>query len=328
MNTLTLACGAYDRVRPLFDGRVQVPGVRLLCLAMPSEQSFPRAVARAEFDVSELSLSAQLIQVSRGEAAYVALPIPVARAFRHGCIYIRTDAGIACAKDLERRVVGLPEYGMTAGLWLRGILAEDHGVMLDSIRWRTAGTNVPGRRERLSLELPPSFDVRALADGATLNDALLAGDIDAALSPTPPRAFTDGDSRVTRLFINPRQAAEDYHRRTGFFPTMHLIGVRREILERDRWLGRALYEAFANAKLLAESEWEATLAASSPATMFPFLAEEWTAMKALLGADPWCYGVRANRAELETVCRWSFAQHLSRHLVTLHEFFDVATLDT
>jgi 4,5-dihydroxyphthalate decarboxylase len=326
--TLTLACGAYDRVRPLLDGRVEVAGVRLLALPMPSEQSFPRAVTRAEFDVSELSLSSQIVQVSRGEAAYVALPVPVARAFRHGCIYIRRDAGIAAPKDLEGRAVGIPEYGMTAGLWLRGILADEHGVAVDAIRWRTAGTNAPGRKERLPLELPPELDVRPLPDGATLNEALLSGELDAALSPTPPRAFTEGDGRVLRLFTEPREAAEAYHRRTGFFPIMHLIGVRREILARDPHLGLLLYQAFAEAKRVAEAEWETIIAASSPATMLPFLAEEWSAMRALLGPDPWRYGVRANRAEIDTLCRWSHAQHLSRRLVTRDELFDGATLVT
>src|SRR4051812_45897626 len=112
MITLTLACGDYDRVRPLFDGRVTVEGARIVPVKMATEQTFPRAVTRAEFDVSELSLSSQLVQISRGEAQYVAIPVPVSRAFRHGCIYLRADAGIATPKDLEGRRVGIPEYGM------------------------------------------------------------------------------------------------------------------------------------------------------------------------------------------------------------------------
>jgi 4,5-dihydroxyphthalate decarboxylase len=326
--TITLACGDYDRVRPLFDGRVVVEGARIVPVPLPSEQTFPRAVTRAEFDVTELSLSSQLIQLSRGEAQYAALPVPIARAFRHGCVYLRADAGIATPKDLEGRRVGIPEYGMTMGLWLRGILAEDHGVAVNGIAWRTAGTNAPGRRERLALELPPGLEVQPLADGATLNAALLAGEIDAILSPTPPDAFAAGDPRVTRLFPDPRGAAEAYCRRTGFFPTMHLVGIRRDVLDRAPWLGRGLFDAFAQAKRLAEAEWTTSLAKSSPATMFPFLAEEWDAMRVLLGADPWRYGVAANRTEWEALCRWSHAQGLARRVLALDEVFADTTLGT
>jgi 4,5-dihydroxyphthalate decarboxylase len=326
--TLTLACGAYDRVRPLLDGRVAVEGARIAALPLASEQTFPRAVTRAEFDVTELSLSSQIMQVSRGDAPYVALPVFVARAFRHGCIYLRRGAGIATPKDLEGRRVGIPEYQMTLGLWLRGILADDHGVAVNGIAWRTAGTNAAGRKERLPLELPPGMDVRPLPEGATLNAALLAGEIDAILSPTPPAAFAAGDPRVARLFPDPRAAAEDYFRRTRLFPVMHVIGVRRDVLARAPGIGRALFDAFLAAQRMAEREWETALAASSPATMFPFLAEEWAAMHALLGADPWRQGVSANRGELEAVCRWSAAQHLARRHLAVEELFDPATLDT
>jgi 4,5-dihydroxyphthalate decarboxylase len=324
--TLTLACGAYDRTRALLDGRVPVAGARLAAVALASEQSFPRAVGRAEFDVSELSLSSQLIQVSRGEAPYVALPIFVSRAFRHGCIYLRAAAGIATPQQLEGRRVGIPEYQMTLGLWLRGILADEHGVDVNGIQWRTAGTNTAGRRERLPLELPPGMDVRPLPEGATLNAALLAGEIDAVFSPTPPDAFTAGDPRVTRLFADPRGAAEAFHRRTGFHPIMHVIGVRREVLARTPGIGRALLEAFEASKRRALEEVSAQLASSSPATMLPFQAEDWAAARALLGPDPYPYGVATNRAELEAVCRWSAAQHLARRRLAIEELFDPETL--
>lgn len=316
MITLTLACGGYDRVRPLFDGRVAIEGVTLACLALPSEQSFPRAVGRAEFDVTELSAASQIVQVARGANAYVALPIPVARAFRHGCIYLRAGAGIATPKDLEGRRVGIPEYGMTMGLWLRGILAEDHGVDVNGIAWRTAGTNAPGRKERLALDLPEQMDVRPLPEGATLNAALLAGELDAVLSPTPPDAFAAGDPRVTRLFPDPRAAAEAWHARTGLFPIMHLIGIRRDVLDRAPWLAPALCDAFERAKRIAAAEWEASLAKSSPATMFPFLAEAWPAAR-----DLWRDGLAANRAEFEAMGRFARNQHLTRAVVTPEALF-------
>jgi 4,5-dihydroxyphthalate decarboxylase len=326
--TLTLAVGAYDRVRPILDGRVGVAGAKLAAVPLPSEQTFPRAVTRAEFDVTELSLSSQILQVSRGEGAYVALPVFVARAFRHGCIYLRTEAGIRTPKEMEGRRVGIPEYQMTLGLWLRGILADAHGVAVNGMAWRTAGTNSPGRKERLPLELPPGLDVRPLPAGATLNDALLAGDIDAILSPTPPRAFAEGDPRITRLFPDPRAAAEAWFREARMFPIMHLVGVRRDVLARHPGIARALFDAFAAAQAMAEAEWEDRLASSSPATIFPFLAEDWATAKSVLGPQPWRHGVAAERAQVETLCRWSLAQGLARRLVGVEELFAAETLGT
>ncbi|WP_439595067.1 ABC transporter substrate-binding protein [Falsiroseomonas sp.] len=319
MLTLTVACAPYDRVRALFDGRVRIPGVRLVQVPIHSEQSFPRAFSRAEFDVTELSLSSHLLQLSRGEAAYAAIPAFVSRAFRHGCIYLRANAGIRTAKDLDGRRVGIPEYQMTLGLWLRGILSDDHGVEVNGIAWRTAGTNAAGRRERLPLELPPGMDVQPIP--GTLNEALLAGELDAILSPTEPAAFAAGDPRVVRLFPDPRAAARDWHRRTGFHPIMHLIGIRQDILGREPSLAPRLMEAFAEAKRLALADIEADLRHSSLTQMLPFHAEEWAATKALLGPDPWTYGIAANRAELEAICRWSHAQHLSRRRLAVAEVF-------
>lgn len=328
MRTLTVACAPYDRVRALFDGRVTVPGARLVPVPIHSEQSFPRAFSRAEFDVTELSLSSQLVQLSRGEGEYVAIPAFVSRAFRHGCVYLRADAGITDAKGLEGRRVGIPEYQMTLGLWLRGILADDHGVDVNGIAWRTAGTNQAGRKERLPLELPPGMDVRPLPAGATLNQALLDGEIDAILSPTEPLAFAAGDRRVTRLFPDPRAAAIAFHRRTGFHPIMHVIGIRRAVLEQDPGLARRVYDGFLAAKRIGLEEMEADLRHSSLSLMLPFLAEEWAATRALLGDDPWTYGVAANRADLEAICRWSHAQHLSRRRLVVEDLFAADTLDS
>jgi 4,5-dihydroxyphthalate decarboxylase len=324
--TLTVACAPYDRTRALFDGRVGIQGVRLVHVPIHSEQSFPRAFGRAEFDVTELSLSSHLLQLSRGQAAYAAIPAFVSRAFRHGCIYVRTAAGISEARQLAGCRVGIPEYQMTLGLWLRGILADDHGVEVNGLRWRTAGTNAAGRRERLPLELPQGMDVQPIP--GTLNDALLAGEIDAILSPTEPAAFAAGDPRIARLFPDPRGAASAWHRRTGFHPIMHLVGIRQEIVAREPGLARRLYDAFLEAKRLALADIEADLRHSSLSQMLPFHAEEWAATKALLGPDPWTYGVAANRAELEAICRWSHAQHLSRRRLAVEEVFAGGTLDS
>ncbi|MBR0655458.1 substrate-binding domain-containing protein [Plastoroseomonas arctica] len=324
---LTFACFPYDRVRPLIDGRVRVEGAALLPIPLPSEESFPRAHNRAEFDVSELSLSSYLMQLGRGESPYVAIPAFVSRAFRHNAIYVRAGAGIDDPKALEGRRVGIPEYQMTLGLWVRGILAEDHGVETDRIAWRTAGTNAPGRKERLPLVMPPHMDVAPLPAGMTLNAALLDGSIDAIVAPSPPAAFTAGDPRIARLFPDAKAAEMGWHRRTGMHPIMHVIGIRRDVLARDPNLARRLLDGFQAARTMALEEMERAVAASFAPTMLPWLEQAWAETRAVLGAGLWSHGVAANRPALEAVCRWSLAQHLSPRALTVEELFAPGTAE-
>ena len=204
---LTVACADYDRTRPILDGRVGIEGCRVIPVAIEPEDSFPRAVSRAEFDVSELSVSSYLLQHSRGECPYIAIPAFLSRSFRHDCYYVRADSGIRQPKDLEGRLVGVPEYQMTLALWGRGILQDEYGVDFRKLRYRTGGTNKPGRKERLPLRLPDHMDVKPIAADRSLNEMLLAGEIDAIMSPGPPKAFVDGHPNVQRL--NPIRSGED-----------------------------------------------------------------------------------------------------------------------
>ncbi|MES2710093.1 MAG: hypothetical protein V4653_00785 [Pseudomonadota bacterium] len=327
MARVTFACFPYDRVRPLIDGRVRVEGTELLPIPLPSEESFPRAHNRAEFDVSELSLSSYLMQLGRDESPYVAIPAFVSRAFRHNAIYVRVGAGIDGPGALEGRRVGIPEYQMTLGLWVRGILADDHGVATDRIAWRTAGTNAAGRKERLPLVLPPHMDVAPLPAGATLNAALLAGEIDAIVSPSPPAAFAAGDTRIARLFPDAKAAEIAWHRRTGMHPIMHVIGIRRDVLARDPGLARRLLDAFHAARAIALAEMEQAIAASFAPTMLPWLEQAWAETKVVLGPDLWSHGVPTNRASLEAVCRWSLTQHLSPRALDVEALFAPGTTD-
>ena len=205
---LTVACWDYDRTCALLDGRVGVDGCRVIPVTIGPEDAFPRAVSRAEFDVSELSLSSYLLQLTRGDCPYVAIPVFLSRGFKHDCYYVRADAGINEPKDLEGRLVGVPEYQMTLALWGRGILQDEYGVDFRKLRYRTGGANKPGRKERLPLRLPDHMDVAPVGPERCLNDLLLAGELDAIMSPGPPRAFSDGHPNVRRLMKTLRIGAE------------------------------------------------------------------------------------------------------------------------
>lgn len=322
--TLSVACWDYDRTLAVLDGRVGVDGWRVSPTAAPPGELFPLAVGTAPHDVTEMSLSSYLIQLSRGEGAYVAVPVFVSRAFRHGAIYVRADAGIEAPKDLEDRLVGVPEYQMTLAVWVRGILADEYGVDLRRLRTRTAGLARPGRKERLPLELPADMDVAPAPEGSWLDDLLLRGEIDAVIGPPPP-SFIAGDDRVRRLIAEPKEAEIDYFRRTGIFPPMHAIGIRRSLAEAHPGLPAAVFRAFAEAKRLAMAENAAIAIASANKVTLPWFGDEWEATRALMGEDFWPYGVEANRAALEALCRYSHEQHLSARRLDPEELFHPET---
>ena len=313
---LSLACGAYDRTLPLADGRVRVEGIDLTAIPLPVEEIFYRTATYREFDVSEFSFSSYLLTRERG-APFVAIPVFPSRAFRHNGIYVNADAGIAEPKDLVGRIVGVPEYQVTAAVWIRGILAEHHGVPVESVRYRTGGLYAPGRVEKVSIE-PPGVEIRPIGPAETLGQLLVDGEIDAIYTPRVPPEFSCGDPRIRRLFPDPRDAETAYFRRTGIFPIMHTIVVRRDVYERDRWVARSLVKAFEEAKAIATS---ALLETAASAAALPFAYQDAEELVALMGRDYWPYGLEANRTVLETLVRYSHEQGLIAERPEVDELF-------
>ena len=318
---LSLACWDYDRARAVLDGTVGIDGCRLDCHALPTSTLFPLAVGEARFDVTEMSLSSYILQVARGEGAYIAIPVFLSRAFRHNGFVVRRDAGIETPKDLEGRRVGVPEYQMTAALWMRGILADEYGVDTDRLIYRTGALEQGVRKDRLTLDLPAHMDVQPIAEGETLQSLLLAGELDAVMAPKPLAALVAGDGRVARLFPDFAAVEQTYHRKTGFFPIMHVVGLRKSLADRHPWLPKALYGAFTEARDLALKRLEEIWLGSANRLSLPFFHADMEQTRAVMGADFWSYGFRDNQAELDAMCRYSETQHLAPRRVAPEELF-------
>ncbi|MEM6971571.1 MAG: 4,5-dihydroxyphthalate decarboxylase [Pseudomonadota bacterium] len=324
---LSLATWDHDRVMALHDGSVSVPGVAFESHILPTGTLFPIAVQEARFDVTELSVSSYILQLSRGITTYTAIPAFVSRAFRHNGFFARWDSGIASPADFTGRRIGVPEYQMTAALWMRGILSDDYGVHPEDIRWRTGALDEGVRHERLALTLPDDMTVTPIADGETLESLLLAGEIDGLLAPKPPRAFMAGDRRITRLFPDYEAAERSWHARTGFFPIMHLIAVRRSLVEANPWLPATLMAGFTEARDRAVDRLRDMWLGSANRLSLPWMGASLERTLAEMGPDFWSYGVEANRAELEAICRYSLDQHLSARPVAVDEMFDASVME-
>jgi len=322
---LSLACWNYDRTRALFDGRVRADGIDLTCLDLPVEETFFRMLRHHEFDVAEMSLSSYVVSLADADPQFVAIPIFPSRFFRHSCIYVHAGAGISRPEDLAGRLVGTPEYQMTAPVWIRGILSDEYGVAAASVTYATGGLEEPGRPEKLTLDLPPAIRIRRIGPAQTLSAMLAAGEIDALYTARTPSSFLAGDGRVRRLFEDFAGVEREYYRRTRMFPIMHTIVIRRAVYERHRWIAQSLVKAFHAAKTLAYEEFNQTAALK---IMLPWLPAHLEDTRREMGDDFWSYGLAANAGVLDTFLRYSHEQGLSPRRLAPDGLFAPETLES
>jgi ABC-type nitrate/sulfonate/bicarbonate transport system substrate-binding protein len=315
---LTLACGDYDRTRALSEGTIRPDGIELTYLRLPVEETFFRMMRHREFEVAEMSLSSYVVSLREDPAPFVALPVFTSRMFRHGSLYCHADSGIRGPEDLRGKVVGTPEYQLTACVWMRGILGERHGVPFDSVHYVTGGQERTGRIEKAKVELPGSVRLTAAPPDRTLSAMLADGEIDALCTPRVPSPFAAGDPRVRRVFPDVVASEKEYYAATGIFPIMHVVAVRRDTYERHRWVAQSLYKAF----LAARDEAYGNLYDTSALRfMLPWLTPQLEEARSLMGADYWSYGLEENRTVLETFLRYHHEQGLSRRLWAPEELF-------
>lgn len=319
---ITLACGPYDRTRALFDGQVAIEGCDVNFLALSPEEVFYRAFTGGEFDAAELSFSTYLIQTSRGECDYVGIPAFVSRAFRHSALYVRSDR-INTPQDLRGARVGVPEYQVTAAVWVRGILEDEYGVAPREIAWVTGGVEQLGRHEKIPIKLPD--DIRVEQAVRPLAEMLADGEIDAILAPRAPSCFDKEAAHVKRLFQDFRAVEASYFQKTGIFPIMHLVGVKKSLVEKHPWLPGSLFKAFEQAR-------RAALPALSDATALhvslPWLTAEAEWTRTVMGAEPWPYGIEPNMRTIKALLRYHFDQGLSHRKLTVSDIFAAGVHDS
>jgi len=320
---LSVAIGDYDRNRPLIDGAVQIDGVDPIFMKLSPEEIFFRALRTFDFDICELSLSSFTVKTAAGNNPYVGIPCFVSRAFRHTSIYVRTDR-IKKPEDLKGKKVGVPEYQLTANVWARAILEDDHGVTPADIKWVRGAIEHAGRIEKITIKLPAGVQLENAPEGRTISDLIDKGEIDGFIAPRPPH-LAKPNPNVGWLFRDPVAAGQDYFRRTGIFPIMHLVGVRRTLVEQHPWLPVAVMKAFEQSKAMAL---EALSDTSATKVTMPFVEETLKATRELMGEDFWPYGLGPNRKTLETFLRHHHSQGLSSRLVTADELFHPSTHET
>ncbi len=321
---VTIACGNYDRTRAIRDGTVKVEGCYVTFLPLYPEEIFHRAFKFQEFDISELSFSSYIRTVAAGTAAYIGIPAFVSRIFRHSGIYIRNGAGIERPQDLRGRRIGVPEYQITAVVWMRGLMQHEYGVKPSEIHWHSGGQEQPGRHERTPLKTIPGLDLQPIGDDRTLVGMLRAGELDALFTARAPSSFLAGEPHIARLFSDTRAAEQAYYKKTRLFPIMHLVGIRKTLAEKYPWLATSVYKAFCEAKARAMIDLRDV---NALIVTLPWLEAETHETSAIMGEDFWKYGVAENLAEIEALTQYIYEQGLADRKVKVEELFHPSTFE-
>ncbi|HEX9396797.1 MAG TPA: 4,5-dihydroxyphthalate decarboxylase [Burkholderiales bacterium] len=308
---LTLALSPYDHTRDL-----RPRGIDLNLLELPIEEIFYRFTRFREFEGSEMSAAKTVALLAGEKPDIIALPVFVSRVFRHSSIYVAKGAGIRRPTDLEGRRVGVPEWSQTAGIYARGMLAHEYGVDLKSIDWRQAGVREPGRVEKVSLQLPQGLRVTPVPE-KSLSAMIKNGELDAVISARE----VPGE----RLFPDYRAAEAEYFRKTRIFPIMHMVVLRREVYERNRWIAMNLFQAFHAAK---ERSLERLREIGLSHVPLPWLPETTRAWREAMGEDFWPYGIEPNRPTLEAFLQYAYEQGVCRRHLAPEELFAPETLES
>jgi len=313
---LTLAINPYDHVRDLLSGEVRASGIDLVPLELPIEEIFYRFTKFREWQASEMSFGKVISLMSEDKPEIVCVPVFLSRVFRHSAIYLRDASEIRTPKDLEGKRVGIPEWAQTAGIYVRGMLAHEYGVDLARIQWFQAGVREPGRVEKVQLNLSKGITITARPD-RSLVDMLAKGDLDAVMSAR--------EVPGARLFKDYRAAEAEYWKKTRIFPIMHVLVLRRDVYERDRWLAMNLYQAFLEAKRRSMARVSEFGLSHLPLPWVPDHVRQW---REIAGEDFWPYGVEPNRPTLEAFLQYGYEQGVCKKRLKVEDLFAPETLQS
>ena len=316
----------YDRTMPMADGRVSLEGCDASYHILRPEDAFHRAFHHAEFDITELSFSRFMARYSEDNVAYEVVPVFPSRAFRHGALFVRTDRGIETPEDLKGKTLGLFDFEMTAALVARGMLSDDHNIAPGDISWVVGavedhGGHIPQGDTKTRVA---GVEITNAPDGRSLNALLSDGEIDGIVGLYEPSCMAGG-APVKRLFPDWRSTEQDYFRRTGIFPIMHAVAIRKSLLAENPWIASSVYKAFCDAKDIAISELQVPQASK---VTLPWVVAEYAATEKIMNGDVWPYGFAANRSVIEAMIRWSQNDGLLARPLTADELFVAELLDT
>jgi 4,5-dihydroxyphthalate decarboxylase len=314
---LSIATTDYDHFRDFRTGVVRAEGIEHTWLTLGHHECFARFTANREFDVSELSFAKFLAQVSRPASDIVGLPVICSRLFRFSSFYVNRKSRITTVEDLKGKKVGSPEWAHSAAVYMRGWMHNEAGVKLTDVHWYQAGANAPGREEKVELTLPAGVKLTRVSE-RSLSDMLASGEIDCAIIARPPTCFLEGHPDVVRLFSDFQAMEESQYERTRVWPIMHIIAMKRSIVDEHPWVARNLYNAFLESK---RRSLERILDPAVSRYPVPWLTTYARKMRDMFGGDLFPYGIEENRPTWEQAALYAFQQGIAQRLMKPEELF-------
>jgi 4,5-dihydroxyphthalate decarboxylase len=314
---LSIATTDYDHFRDMRMGLVKAEGIDLNWLTMGHHDCFARFTANREFDLSELSFAKFATQVTRKDSDIIGLPVVCSRLFRFSSFYVNKKSKIKSIRDLKGKKVGSPEWAHSAAVYMRGWMHNDMGVKLTDVHWVQAGANSAGREEKVELNLPKGVKLTRVKD-KSLSQLLAAGEIDCAIIARPPTCFLENHPDVVRLFPDYLEMEEEYWEKTKVWPIMHIIAMRRHILDKNPWVARNLYNAFLESKRRSIERLLDPAVSRYPLAWLPTYARK---MRDMFGGDPYPYGIEENRATWEQMALYTHQQGIAHRQFKPEEIF-------
>ncbi len=320
----------YDRVEALIDGRVQVDRCDTRFLeASIGEMNTHVFSGPKTWEVTEIGLSPFMLAFcNEGLRDYALIPVFPLRVFRHKSIFIRTDRGIGKPQDLRGRRIATPGFSSTSLTWIRGILQHEYGVKPEQIQWvissKDSSSKASGGPSRQEGILPQGLSISNGPEGKDESDLLVDGDVDALFHAAEPRAYLDGHPKVGRLFADYRKTERAYFAKTGIFPIMHAVAMRRNVIEANPWLPEAVFNAYARAKQLNYNHMKKSAWYKNS---LPWFGQEFEETRKLMGENYWSYGIDPNRKTLEALFQYSYEQGLAKRELKIEELFHPTTLE-
>ena len=321
---------AYDRVQAIKDGLV---GIDQADVSFHNENIYSLNAQAfgpdKTYEVTELGLIPYASKyINEGFRDYVLIPVFISRTFRHRNIYVHVDSGIEKPEDLRGKRVGTPGYGMSATTWIRGMLLDEYGVKANDFQWIETDKSSDAAKLNKGFSqyyFPDDFPLVKGPPGVDESELLLSGGCDALITAITPKAYADGNPKIRRLFADIKTTEQAYYKKTGLFPIMHVVAVRKDAVQEKPWLPAAVLQMYSEAKQIAYENLATTAVLK---TTLPWAIDEYEETAKLMGDDYWRYGIESNRKELELVMRYTYEQGLVKRQVSFEELFHPTTLKT